>query len=316
MAPRNPEKLAKKQGYMDKLKNLIQTVPNALIVHADNVGSLQFQQIRIALRGRATVLMGKNSMIRTAMRQYEQETGKDLSELIKAVRGNIGFIFCESDINEIRKEITQHKVPAPARAGVVAQCDVFVPAGPTGLDPAQTNFFQALNIATKIVKGTIEIVSEVHLCKKGTKVQASEQVLLQKLNVMPFAYGLEVRQVYQNGSLFDAAVLDITDEILLQKFFNGVSNVAAFSREIGVPTEASLPHMIINAFRNTAALVADNDYTFPEVEQIKAFLKDPSAFAVAAAPVAAAAAAPAAAAKAPEPEEEEEEGGMDFDLFD
>ncbi len=33
-------------------------------------------------------------------------------------------------------------------------------------------------------------------------------------------------------------------------------------------------------FRNTAALVADNDYTFPEVEQIKAFLKDPSAFAV------------------------------------
>ncbi len=43
MAPRNPEKLAKKQGYMDKLKNLIQTVPNALIVHADNVGAWNLQ---------------------------------------------------------------------------------------------------------------------------------------------------------------------------------------------------------------------------------------------------------------------------------
>ncbi len=37
---------------------------------------------------------------------------------------------------------------------------------------------------------------------------------------------------FQSGSVFDAAVLDITDEILIEKFFNGVSNIAAFSREV------------------------------------------------------------------------------------
>jgi large subunit ribosomal protein LP0 len=50
--------------------------------------------------------------------------------------------------------------------------------------------------------------------------------------------------------------------------------------------------------------------------QVKAYLADPSAFAVAAAPAAGSgSAAPAAAAAAPEPEEEEDED-MGFSLFD
>lgn len=40
---------------------------------------------------------------------------------------------------------------------------------------------------------------------------ASEAALLGKLGVKPFKYGLEVLKVYENGSLFDVAVLDITD---------------------------------------------------------------------------------------------------------
>jgi hypothetical protein len=38
----------------------IDTYKQALIVTCDNVGSRQMQQIRIALRGTATVVMGKN----------------------------------------------------------------------------------------------------------------------------------------------------------------------------------------------------------------------------------------------------------------
>merc|ERR1712127_764437 len=103
---------------------------------------------------------------------------------------------------------------------------------------------------------------------------------------------------------------------------NGIANMAAFSREIGIPTAAGLPHMFGNAFRNIASLVADIDFTFPEVEPVKAFLEDPEAYA-AANPAAAAApgggdgggggaAKPAAAAAV---EEEEEEDDVDFDLF-
>merc|ERR1719277_1451256 len=131
---------------------------------------------------------------------------------------------------------------------------------------------------------------------------------------------MEVEQVFQDGAVFDAAVLDIKDDVLIQKFLSGIANMAAFSREIGIPTEAGLPHMFGNAFRNIASLVADIDFTFKEVEEVKKFLEDPDAYA-AANPVAAAAPAAggggAAAAKEEKKvvDEEEEEEDMDFDLF-
>ena len=54
---------------------------------------------------------------------------------------------------------------------------------------------QALNIPTKINKGTVEIVSDVHLIKAGEKVGGSEATLLAKLGIKPFSYGLVIQQV-------------------------------------------------------------------------------------------------------------------------
>jgi large subunit ribosomal protein LP0 len=313
MAPRNPEKLAKKTAYLDKLKNLLSACPRVLIVSGDHVGSKQMQEIRIALRGKAHILMGKNTMVRVALNQYQEENPDlDLSALLEVVRGNVGFVFCISEPDEVRKIILANKVPAAAKAGVLSPVDVTIPAGPTGLDPAQTNFFQALNIATKIVKGQIEMVNEVALLKQGVKVQMSEQVLLQKLRINPFSYSLVTKYIYDNGSVFDAAVLDITDAAIHGKVNKALSYMAAFSRELGMPTEASAPHAISNVFKNIAALVLEAG--IEGVEAVEA-LKNAAASASAAPAAAAKSASPAKGAAAA-PVEEEEEEGNDFNLFD
>ena len=44
--------------------------PKMFLVGVDNVGSKQMQQIRQSLRGRAEILMGKNTMIRKAIRGH------------------------------------------------------------------------------------------------------------------------------------------------------------------------------------------------------------------------------------------------------
>merc|ERR1719311_12634 len=126
--------------------------------------------------------------------------------------------------------------------------------------------------------------------------------------------------VFQDGSCFSAAVLDVKPEQLVGKFLAGLNNMAAFSREIGIPTEAGLPHAFGNAFRNVSALIADVSFTFKEVEPVKKFLEDPEAYA-AANPAASGGggggAAPAAEKKAEKKVEveEEEEEDVDFDLF-
>ncbi|PFH37471.1 ribosomal protein RPP0 [Besnoitia besnoiti] len=305
----------KRKTYFSRLFALLEQHSKLLVVEADHVGSKQMADIRLALRGKAVVLMGKNTMIRTALKQKMSEMPQ-LEKLLPLVRLNIGFIFCIADPAEVRKIIQAHKVPAPARQGVFAPIDVFIPAGPTGMDPGSTSFFQALGIATKIVKGQIEIQNEVHLIKEGEKVTASAATLLQKLGIKPFEYGLAIQHVYDDGSVYSASVLDITDEVILGKFRDGATNVAALSRQVGIPTTASAPHSILEAFKFCTSLILDSDYTFPQMQKIKDILENPEAFAAvaAAATPAAAAAAPAEAKK--EEEEEEEEDDMGFSLFD
>jgi len=326
-------KLARKNAYMAKLVDLVESCPIALIVDVDHVGSKQMQNIRMALRGKCTLLMGKNTMIRTALRkrmealtEEDPEANTDaLSALLAAVNGNMGFIFCHetAHLQTARDTLNEFVVPAAAKAGVVAPKDVTIPAGPSGLEPSQTSFFQALNIPTKIVKGAIEITTDFKICVQGEKVVLSAQALLTKLGMKPFQYGMLVRSVFQDGAVFDAAVLDIDDAILMGKFMNGVSHVAAFGREIGIPTEAALPHMMCNAFKNIVATVAEIDFFAGEkAQELKDILSDPeklaamkAAGAASAGPAGGAAAGGAAKEEAAAVVEEEEEEEMDFDLF-
>jgi len=175
-----------------------------------------------------------------------------------------------------------------------------------------------LSIATKIARGTIEILSDVHLIKVNEKVGASEATLLNMLKIFPFSYGLIIEQVYDNGSVFHPSILDITDEELQKRFLEGVRNVASLSLQIGYPTLASVPHSLVNGFKNLLALAVATDIEFKEAEQAKAFVADPSAFMAAAPAAAAAEEAPKEEKKEEKKEESEEESDddMGFGLFD
>jgi large subunit ribosomal protein LP0 len=306
-----------KANYFTKLVHLFDEYPKCFMVDADNVGSKQMQQIRMALRGKAVVLMGKNTMMRKAMRGHI-ENNPNLEKLLPCIRGNVGFVFTKDDLTSIRDELLTNKVRAPAKAGAIAPLDVIVPAQNTGLGPEKTSFFQALNIPTKIQKGTIEIVQDVHLIKMGDKVGMSDATLLNMLGISPFTYGLRIVNVYDDGTIFDPSILDITNDDLKARFMAGVRNVASISLMINYPTVASVPHSIVNGMKKCLALAAVTDITFKEAEKLKEYLADPSKFAaaaVAAAPAAASGKKDKAPAKKVESEEEEDDD-MGFGLFE
>jgi len=305
------DKATWKANYFTKIVQLLDEYPKCFLVEADNVGSKQMQQIRISLRGHAVVLMGKNTMMRKAIRGHLAQNPK-LENLMNHIRGNVGFVFTKEDLVSIRDMLLANKVKAPAKAGALAPLDVSVPAQNTGLGPEKTSFFQALNIPTKITKGTIEITNNVALIKAGDKVGMSEATLLNMLGISPFTYGLVVNKVYDSGSIFDPTILDITDEDLKAHILAGIRNIAALCLKIGYPTVASVPHSIINGMKNCMALAAVTDITFKEAETMKAYLADPSAFAVAA-PVAAAV---EVVEEKEAPKEESDDDSMDGGMFD
>jgi len=264
----------KKEAYDRKFCALLERYDTAFLVHADNVGSKQFQHIRTSLRALDTIiLMGKNTMMKRCLKVYIERTGNDKWQcLYDQLLGNVGLVFTANNLVEVRKKINEFKVGAPARAGVIAPLTVNIPAGPTGMDPSQTSFFQTLNIATKINKGSIEILTDVEVVTKGTKVGASQAMLLGKLGVRPFSYGLVFVQVIENGSMYSPEVLDLTDDDMVASFGAGLARIAALSMATGYPTLAAVPHMIINSYKNVLAIALETEYSFPQADKVKALL--------------------------------------------
>jgi len=310
-----PLSAERKSEYFDKLKELVTNYSKCFVVEIDNVGSKQLQSTRKDLRGKAEVLMGKNTMMRKCLKDFvEENPGSPVEKLIEQCRGNVGFVFTNGDLGEVREILESNTRPAPARVGAVAPAKVIVPKGPTGCDPGQTAFFQTLQIATKISRGQIEMVNDTELIQEGDKVTASQAALLQKLSIMPFTYGVVLKSVYDNGSLFDAKVLDITDDVLAAKFSEALKSIAALSLALGMPTQASVPHSIANAFKAILSITIElESYSFEKADLYEEYLKDPSKFAGSGGD-----GGDAGAADEPAEEEEEEEeeadlgGGMDM----
>jgi len=297
-------KSANKAGYFDKLKALLEEYKSIFIVSVDNVSSQQMHEIRHSLRGEGVVLMGKNTMVRRAIKGFIGDF-HEYERLLPHVRGNVGFIFTNSDLKHIREKILSNKVAAPARAGAVAPADVFVPAGNTGMEPGKTSFFQALGVPTKIARGTIEIVSDLKLVEAGNKVGASEATLLNMLNISPFTYGMRIVQVYDQGQCFSPDVLDIEESQLLNAFASAVKTIATISLALDYPTLPSVIHSVVNGYKKVLAVAIETDYSWPEIEELKDRIANPDAYA-SAAPVAAATSGETSGAAETKPEEEEE----------
>ncbi|KAL1992589.1 hypothetical protein VTN49DRAFT_4621 [Thermomyces lanuginosus] len=295
-----------KAAYFEKLKGLLEEYKTIFIVSVDNVSSQQLHEIRMSLRGQAVVLMGKNTMIRRAIKGFLSEH-PEYERLLPHIKGNVGFVFTNDDLKEVRTKILSNRIAAPARAGAIAPVDVHVPAGNTGMEPGKTSFFQALGIPTKISRGTIEITQDLKLVEQGAKVGPSEATLLNMLNISPFTYGMSITQVYDDGQTFSADVLDIDDEQLLKSLSGAINTIASISLAVNYPTVPSVMHSVINSYKKVLAVAIQTEYSWPEIEELKDRIANPEAYAAAAAPAAEAAPAGGAAEAAKKEEEEESE---------
>ena len=297
-----------------------------LFVDVDNVTSKQICIMRKQLRALgAKMIMGKNTHLKAAIADLNMEPDpkqEDYEErkatykyrphlnIIKdQLIGNTGLIFTNGELGPIKEILDTQVRAAPAKVGALAPKEVVVQPGPTGMDPKQTQFFQALNIATKIVRAQIEIVNPVTVIAEGDKIAPGQAALLDRLKICPFEYKMNIQSYLENGKLYNAKVLSITSESILECFTASAGNLTAISLSTGYTVPSAAPHLIINAFKNLAGAAIAADYDFPQLAALKAAAKA----APAGGAPAAAAGAPAAAAAAPEeaePEEEVDVGGL------
>ncbi|KAF1944098.1 60S acidic ribosomal protein P0 [Clathrospora elynae] len=309
-----------KAAYFEKLEVLLKEYKSIFIVTVDNVSSQQMHEIRQSLRGEGVVLMGKNTMVRRALKGLLNDS-PEYERLLPYVKGNVGFVFTNADLKVTRGKILSNRVAAPARAGAVAPDDVYVPAGNTGMEPGKTSFFQALGVPTKIARGTIEITADLKLVQAGTKVGASEATLLNLLNISPFTYGMGIYMIYDNGQTFEPSVLDIEESQLLKAFSSAIAAIASISLATNFPTLPSVMHSLVNSYKKVLSVAIETEYEWEEIAELKDRIANPDKYAssgpAAGGAPAASGDAPAAKEEAKEEEKEEsEDDDMGFGLFD
>lgn len=314
----------KKKEYFQRVYDVFDKYQRALLVHCDNISAKQIHACRKELREHDSLMLkGKNTLIKAALlkrisepeqHEADYETRKKtwtplpkMEPLLKLLKGNLACILTNHDLTDVKDIIDRHVREAPARSGAIAQADVWIRAGPTGLDPKQTGFFQSLQIPTKIVKTQIEISADKQIIFEGEKIGGNEAALLDKLNIRPFAYKLKVVHVFDNGNVYGPGVLNITPETIRASYQKVINNVASISLEVGIPTKASAPHSIMRVFKNLLAVTFESDYTFDAAEALKNAAQN--------APAAAATAAVEEAPAEEEPVEEEADVGGVGDMF-
>jgi large subunit ribosomal protein LP0 len=280
-------KRAKKRRIVNRLYENFTKYRQCIIVKLEHVTSNQVQQTRLALRQqkKGDMVCGKNTVVKKAIdirvnpleeKDPDYEFRKPLytdipiDKLKTYCRGKVGFIFSDTPVYELKPLIESNKIPAPAKVGTIAPVEVVIPPGPTGLDPSQISFFHTLNISTKIQKGQIEITKEFKVCEKGKKIGNSEAAILQKLNIKPFAFGMEILYVYDDGSILSPEVFNLDPTQLMGKIRAAASVITSISLAIGEPNVLSIPHMIINGFKKVAAIALETGIPLKQLEGLKA----------------------------------------------
>jgi len=119
---------------------------------------------------------------------------------------------------------------------------------------------------------------------------------------------MEILKILDNGQVYPAKVLSITEDTIVEAFSRSAENVTAVSLAIGFATQASVHHMMLNAFKNLACASISSGFGFKEADRL--------ANAAAAAPKAGAPAEAKKDAKKEEKKAEPEEEEADLDMGD
>jgi large subunit ribosomal protein LP0 len=183
----------------------------AILVDCNQITSAHMQQIRRQMRDKAVIHMGKNTLLKKAFQKILK--GKYETLLEQLLKENIGLIFSNESINDIRNLIEQNIEYTYAKAGERAPADIIITTGGRYVGQSNVVYFCGLNLEYNTTYGSIDILKKQILLKKGEKVTASHATVLRLFDIKPIICRMNIVQLYENGIFYDPSLLEVADVI-------------------------------------------------------------------------------------------------------
>lgn len=256
---------------VEKLKKLINSYPVVGIVGIGRIPASQMHEMRKMLRDIAVLRVSKNTLIEHAL---QNENG--VSQLKKYVEAESAIIATEINPFKLFNKLEKMKMNIPAKGGEIAPNDIVIEKGETPFKPGPiVGDLQKVGIPAAIREGKVMIEKTVTLVKKGEVIKPEVAQMLTRLEIYPLQIGLDVRALYEDGSIFTPDILSIDTEKVMNDFRMAYSHAFLLALEIGYPTKETIQHLIQRAYRNSFTLAIECAiYTPQTVEEIikKAYL--------------------------------------------
>ena len=184
---------------VQRLKELLRKYPVVAVASIEGIGSYQLYEMRRKLQDKAVLRVSKNTLMRIAIKEVASEK-PGIEKLADYLHGQNIFIFTEMNPFELCRILEESKVSRPARPGDVAPEDIVIPAGNTGIPPGPImSKFNQFKIPVRIEEGSIVVVKDTVVVRKGEKIPADLADLLNRLGLEPIKVWLQLKAAYVDG---------------------------------------------------------------------------------------------------------------------
>jgi len=241
----------------DLVKELVKDMtenPIVAIVDLHGIPAQQIQAMRAGLRGHTVLKMTKNNLLLLAIDEAAKKK-PGLEGLKASVEGQCAMVATDINPFKLFRQLESTKTPAPAKAGQIAPMDIVVPKGPTPFAPGPIiGDLQKIGIPAAIEGGKIVVRKDATLVKMGQPIPAPVAAMLPKLEILPMIVGLDLRSVFENGTIYKKDVLDIPEGYYTSMLATAAFNARALGVAIAFPTKETIVPLIAKAYRDSLGL--------------------------------------------------------------
>ncbi|MHA1722661.1 MAG: 50S ribosomal protein L10 [Candidatus Baldrarchaeia archaeon] len=248
-----------KVKIVNELVELIKKYKVIALTKMEGIGALQVQRLRNMLRGRVLIKMAKNTLMKIALNKAKKFK-PGIEKLADHVIGSCAFVFTNENPVKINLFLGKNKAKAPAKAGQLAQNDIIVPEGNTGLPPGPViSELNEVGIPTRVQSGSVWVAKDTVVCKKGEKISRKLALVLSRLGIEPMEVGLSLHAAYDDGIIFTEEELTIHPEEIKQQIQTAHIEALNLSINAYIPTPDTIPILLQKA-HNEAFNLSINAY--------------------------------------------------------
>lgn len=233
----------KKEAVADISKR-ISTSKVVGIIDVHGVPAPAFQTMRTNLRGKAEIIMLKNTLLKLALKEAAK-SNKGLEKLTDAVDGQCAIVTSSLNPFRLFRQLDATKTKMPAKGGETAPEDIEIKAGETPFKPGPVvGELQKAGLPAAIEQGKVVIKKDKVLVKKGEKIPRDAALVLSKLEIYPLTVGLDLSAAFEGGMIYKKDVLAVDDAKLVSQLSLAASGAFNLSLFTGFPTKTTIKPMI------------------------------------------------------------------------